>query len=881
MKTQEIRETFLDYFESKDHKVVKSSPLLPQDDPTLLFTNAGMNQFKNVFLGLEKRSYSRAASVQKCMRVSGKHNDLETVGKTHKHHTFFEMLGNFSFGDYFKQEAIQFAWELMTEVYKLPENRLYATVYVDDDDAFAIWQREIGLPDSRIFRMGKEDNYWSMGETGPCGPCSELHIDLGEKFEAGAPEDLIRSGSERFVELWNLVFMQFNQGKDGRIDPLPSPSVDTGMGLERMSAVLQRKLSNFETDVFQPITEAVAALAGREFPSRDDSDISVRIIADHIRAVSFLIGDGIMPANEGRGYVLRRLLRRAFRAGNALGLEEPFLYTLVGVVCDIMKDAYPELLASADYIANLCLSEEKRFALTLTSGLKVFQQYVDETKAQKRSEISGEHIFKLYDTFGFPLDLSRELAEEAAMTVDEPGFLEELQQQKERARMSWKGEDKHQEIQAYEPLKQLEVRFVGYDQERLSDAAVLALMKNGKQVKSLQAGEEGEVFLQATPFYAEAGGQIGDSGILKSTHFSALVETAYYPIPDIISHRVKVLSGSIDIGSAVEAEVDATRRRDIRKNHTATHLLHAALRQILGDHVKQAGSLVSPTRLRFDFTHFSALSPTELEQLEALINEKIQEAYPVNTVVTSMEEGVAAGAVAIFEEKYKEQVRMVVIDEFSKELCGGVHVHNTGEIGLFKIVSEGSVAAGMRRLEAVTGQVALKYVQENAELVREVQDSLNTTQAELMSQLDKLKKGLKDSEKEIKSLRQRLANQDSRVQEEKIEKVGDISVIVKQVADVGMSELRNLADTLKQKLGSGIVVLGAVNQDKVLLVAAVSKDLTGQLPAQELIKRLAPLVGGGGGGRPDFAQAGGTRAGDLPGALRASLGIIVEMKEKA
>lgn len=881
MKTQEIRETFLDYFESKDHKIVKSSPLLPQDDPTLLFTNAGMNQFKNVFLGLEKRSYLRAASVQKCMRVSGKHNDLETVGKTHKHHTFFEMLGNFSFGDYFKQEAILFAWELMTEVFKLPQERLYATVYEEDEDAFVIWQKDIGLPDSRIFRMGKEDNYWSMGETGPCGPCSELHIDLGEDFEPGTPEELIRSGSERFVELWNLVFMQFNQGKDGRIDPLPSPSVDTGMGLERMAAVLQHKRSNYDTDVFHPLTEAIGALAGREFPQQDDSDIPVRIIADHIRAVSFLIGDGIMPANEGRGYVLRRLLRRAFRAGNSLGLEEPFLYTLVGVVCDIMKDAYPELLTSADYIANLCLSEEKRFSLTLTSGLKVFQQYIEETRAQQKTEISGKHIFKLYDTFGFPLDLSRELAEEAHMTVDEAGFVSELEQQRERARLSWKGEDKHQEMQAYEPLKQLEVRFVGYEQERLSDAVVVGLMKNGTQVKILHEGEEGEVFLGETPFYAEAGGQIGDAGILKSPHFSALVETAYYPIPDIISHRVKVLSGSIEIGSVVEAEVDAARRRAIRKNHTATHLLHAALRQILGDHVKQSGSLVSPSRLRFDFTHFSAMSPAELELLENLINAKIQEAWPVRTKITSMEEGVAAGAMAIFEEKYKEQVRMVIIDEFSKELCGGVHVLNTGEIGLFKIIAEGSVAAGMRRLEAVTGQTALKLVQQNAELVKGIQDSLNTIPKEILPQLDKLKKSLKDSEREIKSLRQRLANQDFRTQEEKIEKVGDTTVILKQVSDVGISELRNLADSLKQKLGSGIVILGTVNQDKVLLVAAVSKDLTGKFPAQELIKRLAPLVGGGGGGRPDFAQAGGTRPEELPKTLQASLGIIAEMKETA
>jgi alanyl-tRNA synthetase len=673
--------------------------------------------------------------------------------------------------------------------------------------------------------------------------------------------------------------MQFNQAPDGTIEPLPSPSVDTGMGLERMAAVLQNQISNFETDVFKPITQAVGALIGQEFPYQEESDVPIRIIADHIRAVSFLIGDGIMPANEGRGYVLRRLLRRAFRAGNSLGLEEPFLYALVGVVCDIMKDAYPELLSSATYIANLCLSEEKRFALTLSSGLKVFNQYVAETQAEQKTEISGEKIFKLYDTFGFPLDLSCELAAESRMTVDEAGFVQELEQQKERARMSWKGEDRQREMQAYEPLKDLEVRFVGYDKEKLSDAVVIALMQNGEQVKTLQAGDQGEVFLKETPFYAEAGGQIGDAGILKNPHFSALVETAYYPIPDIISHRVKVLAGTIEVGAEVEAVVDDSRRRAIRKNHTATHLLHAALRQTLGDHVKQAGSLVSPARLRFDFTHFSALSQAELDRIETLINEKIQESIPVNTKVTSMEEGVAAGAVAIFEEKYKDQVRMVIIDEFSLELCGGVHAHNTGEIGLFKIISEGSVAAGMRRLEAVTGQEALKFVQGNEELLAEIQTVLNTPRTEILTQLDKLKNSVKEREKEIKSLRQKLTNQDFKVKEEKIVKVGDISVITKQMTDVGISELRNLADSLKQKLGSGIVILGAVNQDKVLLVAAVSKDLTELLPAQKLIARLAPLVGGGGGGRPDFAQAGGTQPQNLAKALQESLDIIAQLQK--
>jgi len=874
MKTQDIREAFLDYFAQKGHKVVESSSLLPQDDPTLLFTNAGMNQFKNVFLGLEKRSYARAASVQKCMRVSGKHNDLETVGKTGKHHTFFEMLGNFSFGDYFKQDAIAFAWELMTEVFRLPEKSLYATVYIEDEEAFAIWQGEIGLPESKIFRMGKEDNYWSMGETGPCGPCSELHYDLGAEFEDGSPEDLIRSGSDRFVELWNLVFMQFNQEGDGRIEPLPSPSVDTGMGLERMAAVLQGKTNNFETDVFVPIIDAVGEMIGRELPAHDDSDVAVRVIADHIRAVSFLIGDGIMPANDGRGYVLRRLLRRAFRAGNSLGLDEPFLHNLVSVVCDIMKDAYPELLNSASYISNVCQAEEQRFASTLTSGLKVFQQYVAAVRGEGRSAVPGDKVFKLYDTFGFPLDLTRELAEEEGMTVDEDGFQSELEGQRERARSAWKGEERQKALKAYEPLKDHSTRFVGYDLNRLADAGVVALMKGGLQASELREGDEGEIFLQETPFYAEAGGQVGDIGVLKNPHFSALVENTVAPLPELISHRVRILSGSVRVNDRVEASVDAVRRQAIRKNHTATHLLHASLRQILGDHVKQAGSLVAHDRFRFDFTHFSSLSSSERHGIEALVNRKVQEAIPVLTEVTSLEEGIASGAMAIFEEKYREQVRVVVIDEFSRELCGGVHAQNTGEIGLFKIVSESSIASGMRRIEAVTGESGLQYVQENEDLLEDVQASLSSGRADLLPQLERLKKMLKEHEKEIKSLRQKIANQDFQEEKEEIRDVDGISVLTKQIQGLDMSELRELADVLRQRLGSGVVVLGAESQGKAMLVAAVTKDLVSRIKADEIIRKISPLVKGGGGGRPDFAQAGGSDPAGLGRALQETYAVL-------
>ncbi len=868
MKTQVIRETFLDFFAQKKHKVIASASLLPKDDPTLLFTNAGMNQFKNLFLGLEKRSYARAASVQKCMRVSGKHNDLETVGRTTKHHTFFEMLGNFSFGDYFKQDAISFAWELMTEVFRLPEASLYATVYEEDEEAYAIWQKEVGLPESRVFRLGKEDNYWSMGETGPCGPCSELHYDLGPDFEEGAPEALIRSGSGRFVELWNLVFMQFNQDSEGRIEPLPSPSVDTGMGLERMAAVLQGKLSNFDTDVFLPIIEAVGEMTGRELPAHDDSDVAVRIIADHVRALTFLIGDGIMPANDGRGYVLRRLLRRAFRAGNSLGLEEPFLYNLVGVVADIMKDAYPELLTSASFISNVCRSEEHRFASTLTSGLKVFQQYAAETRQSGRSSIPGDKVFKLHDTFGFPLDLTRELAGEEGMTVDEPGFKAELEGQRERARLSWKGGDRQKEIKAYEPLKSLSTSFVGHDLDKISGAGVIALMKAGAQVEELREGETGEVFLKETPFYAEAGGQVGDSGFLKNPHFSALVENTEAPLPDLIAHKVRVLSGSIRANDTVEAAVDSSKRKAIRKNHTATHLLHASLRQILGDHVKQAGSLVAHDRFRFDFTHFSPLSLSERHGIEALVNGKVQDAIPVHSEVTSLEEAIASGAMAIFEEKYREQVRVVVIDGFSRELCGGVHAHNTGEIGLFKILSEGSIAAGMRRIEAVTGEAALRHVQENEDLLEDVQASLSSARPDLLPQLERLKKALKESEKELKSLRHKIVNRDFQEEKEEIRDVDGIPVLTKRVEGLDMSELRDLADVLRQRLGSGVVVLGAESQGKAMLVAAVTKDLMTRVRADDIIRRIAPLVKGGGGGRADFAQAGGSQPQGLDRSLQ-------------
>jgi alanyl-tRNA synthetase len=877
MEAQQIREAFLDYFAKKNHKIIKSSSLLPQDDPTLLFTNAGMNQFKNIFLGLEKRSYQRAASVQKCLRVSGKHNDLEQVGKTNKHHTFFEMLGNFSFGDYFKKEAIEFAWELVMDVFKLQEDKIYATVYEEDEQAFRIWNEDIGIPPERIFRFGKKDNYWAMGEIGPCGPCSEIHFDLGSEVEAGDPYFLIEKGSDRFLELWNLVFMQSYQDEKGELHPLPSPSIDTGMGLERTAAVLQAKKSNFETDLFLPLIESVSNLSSREYPTQNEGDISVRIIADHIRAISFLIADGIMPSNEGRGYVLRRLIRRAFRHGNLIGIEEPFLYRLVGVVSDIMKDAYPELLSLGDYISKVCLSEEERFSLTLSSGLRYLNQYLEEAEREGRKILPGKKIFKLYDTFGFPLDLSQELAEERNIAVDREGFQKELEKQRQRARLSWKGDAKEKERKVYERLKGLRVQFVGYEKNQVPEAEVLVILKDGKRVTELHKEESGEVVLDQTPFYAEAGGQVGDKGLLKNPRFSATVEDTYFPIPELISHKIEVIAGQIKEGDKVEASIDVPRRRAISNNHTATHLLHAALRQTLGDHVKQAGSLVAPTHLRFDFTHFSPLTKEEIQKIEFLVNEKIRGNIKINTSITTLEEGIREGAVAIFEEKYREKVKMVAISDYSKELCGGIHVPSTGQIGLFKIISESSVAAGMRRIDALTGEEAFDYIEKSEEFIDQIQEALDSSRKDVLLQIEKLKDQLKEKEKENRALRKKIAKQKYERVGDQVRKIKGVSVLSQRMEGLNNSELREMADSLKQKLGSGIVILGTIYEQKVYLVASVTKDLTKHLKADELIAKLAKVFDGRGGGRSDFAQAGGTKTDLLDRAIEQSYSVVKKM----
>ena len=866
MKAQRVRETFLQYFADRGHRVVRSSPLLPKDDPTILFTNAGMNQFKNVFLGLEKRGYNRAVSVQKCMRVSGKHNDLETVGRTAKHHTFFEMLGNFSFGDYFKKEAVAFAWDLVTRVYGLPPDRLYATVYLDDDEAFRLWAEEVGVPRERIFRYGKKDNFWAMGDTGPCGPCSELHYDLGADIEAGEPFALIEKGSDRFVELWNLVFMEFDQGPDGVLRPLPSPSIDTGMGLERMTAVVQGRRSNFDTDLFMPLIEAASALARREYPAGDEGDVALRVIADHVRAATFLIGDGVSPANDGRGYVLRRLIRRASRQGTLVGIDRPFLFELVGRVADIMQDAYPELLASAEYISKVCLAEEERFAATLASGLRTFDLAVREARESGAAALSGAQVFRLYDTFGFPLDLSQELAREQGLTVDEAGFARELEDQKRRARLSWKGEAKRKEKQVYDEFKDLKVRTRVHEARELADVRVLGLLKDGRRAEALSAGDAGEIILEETPFYAEAGGQVGDTGTLRGPKFSALVENVTYATPEVVVHAVKVLAGEVREGDRVDAAPDLVRRQATSNNHTATHLLHAALRQVLGDHVKQSGSLVSPARLRFDFSHFAPLSREEVRRVEDIVNGRIRADVPLETRVTSLEEGLREGATAIFEEKYGETVRVVGIGDFSKELCGGVHVHATGELGLFKIVSEAGVAAGMRRIEAVTGEGAVRYLRELEDELAGLEKTLGVARRDLPARVEKLQARIEETEREVKILRrEKLSGAQATATVEKL--VKGFKVEVRRLDGLTMAELRDKADDLKNKLGSGVVVIGSAAEGKALIVASVTKDLVGRVQAGALIKELAPVIGGGGGGRPDFAQSGGPGTGELDKAL--------------
>ncbi len=853
MKTSEIRNKFLTYFQNNDHQIVPSSPLVPANDPTLLFTNAGMVQFKDVFLGREQRPYRRAASSQRCVRAGGKHNDLENVGYTARHHTFFEMLGNFSFGDYFKREAIGYAWEFLTGELGLPPGRLWVTVFDQDDEAAAIWLDEIGVDPARFSRIGAKDNFWSMGETGPCGPCSEIFYDHGPEV-AGGPPGTPGEDGDRYVEIWNLVFMQYDRSADGELTPLPKPSVDTGMGLERIAAVMQGVHSNYDIDLFKALIEAAAQATGEQ----DLTHNSLKVIADHIRSCAFLILDGVVPSNEGRGYVLRRIIRRAARHGYELGCAQPFFHTLVGPLCEQMGDAYPELTQAAGRIEEQLLREEQRFAETLEQGMKI----LDEAIAGLSGKVlPGETVFKLYDTYGFPVDLTEDIAHNRGLSLDMAGFEREMAAQRERARAA------SQFATGYGDKLELEgqTEFTGY--QRLEDRAeVVAIYRDGQPVTHLETGEQGLVVLDHTPFYAESGGQVGDSGLLLGEGVELEVLDTQKQ-GDVITHIAVVERGSLHEGDRVEARVDARARARIAANHSATHLLHAALRQLLGEHVMQKGSLVEAERLRFDFSHGEALSREQLREIEALVNEQIRANLPVQAEEMNVDQAMAAGAMALFGEKYGDEVRVLSMGDFSKELCGGTHVARTGDIGLFKITAEGGVAAGVRRIEAVTAEAALDWVNGNedrllrvAELVKAGRDTIEQKVVQLLERNRSL-------EKSLETLKAKLARAAGGDLEAQAVDVAGIKVVAAQLDGADVKTLRDTVDQLKQKLGTAAIVLAAVDGGKVRLVAGVSKNATGRVKAGELVNRVAQQVGGRGGGRPDMAQAGGSDPAALGEAL--------------
>jgi alanyl-tRNA synthetase len=873
--SNEIRETFLKYFEGKGHQRVNSGSLVPKDDPTLLFTNAGMNQFKDVFLGMDKRAYSRATSSQKCMRVSGKHNDLETVGRTPRHHTFFEMLGNFSFGDYFKREAIEFAWELCTKVYGIERNHLIVTVFEDDDEAYEIWQNEIGIPLDRLFRCDAKENFWAMGETGPCGPCSELHYDMGDRI--GDTETPFGVESDRWVEIWNLVFMQYNRDSSGELTPLPSPSIDTGMGLERITSVLQGVASNYETDLFKPLIEEASRLTDTEYGVTDSQDVSLRILADHSRAAMFLIDDGVVPGNEGRNYVLRKILRRAIRHAKMLGKEEPFIFTLTSLVGELMSKGYPELAKSREYAAKIVQNEENKFSATLSQGLTLLEEVISGVRSRGESVLPGEELFKLYDTFGFPFDLATEISEEKGLQVDADGFQRELEKQRTRARASWKGgESSVRPIDKELAGHHFETEFTGYSSINDVTGRILAVVKDGVEVDSLNAGEEGEIVLDRTPFYAEAGGQVADKGFIENERVRAEVSDVVSPVSGVRLHRVTVQHGELSEGDRVTSEVYPDHRNPTVSNHTATHLLHAALRETLGEHVKQAGSLVNPDRLRFDFTHYKALSPWEIRQIESRVNEKIRENISVTTEVKDLDTAIQGGATALFGEKYDQQVRVVIIPGYSTELCGGTHVDRTGDIALFKVISEGSISSGVRRIEAVTGATAVTRFLDDEVLLQTVSQRLRVGRDQVEPAVERLMAEVKEANREIERLQLELARKDSADATDSVREICGVSVVTQLVPNADRNTLRQLADQIRNKLQSGVVVLGSSLDGRVSLVVMVSKDLTDRLRADKLVGPIARVVKGGGGGKADMAEAGGKNPDLLDQALAKTYELVEE-----
>ena len=873
----EIRKSFLDYFVKQGHTLVRSSSLIPDKDPTLLFTNAGMVQFKNVFLGQERLPYVRATSSQKCLRISGKHNDLEAVGRDTYHHTFFEMLGNWSFGDYYKAEAIQWAWELLTKEWGLPKDKLWATVYLDDDEAEQLWAKISGLPAERIKRFGEKENFWEMGETGPCGPCSEIHLDRGPEAcdMKGQPGHICQVNGDcaRYIELWNLVFIQYNRNEDRSLSELPSKHVDTGMGLERITAVLQNVLSNYDIDFMRALTATTEKLTGKKYGVDPVADISFRVIDDHARAVSFLLADGVMPSNEGRGYVLRRLLRRASRHGRLIGLQEPFLHEVAATVATVMGDAYPELRTEEQRIREVIRSEEERFGETLEKGLVLLENATSKLKQDKKTVLPGDVAFRLYDTYGFPLDLTEDILRADKMSVDQTGFEKLMEEQRTRGRDARETASMDAKIQLDRP-----VSFIGYD--RLDgESNILAIYGDGNGKPEAVEGEEVDVITAETPFYGESGGQVGDRGTIRTVRGDIMeVTDAQHPTPQLTVHRGRVKKGRIQIGDAVQLAVDSKFRRRTALNHSATHILHAVLRRELGDHVRQAGSLVSPERLRFDFNHTGAIPEEKLAAIEAHVNRHVREDAGVSVQESSYEEAIRHGALAFFGDKYGDRVRVVKIGDFSTELCGGTHVHRSGEIGIFKLPFEGGVAAGVRRVEAFTGEGALDLIRNYEQKLKEIGNLVRGSADDTVEKVKKLLERQKELEREIQKLRGQFEKDQIPELLAKKQSVDGTNFLVSQVDGVDAKQLRDIADQLKEKLGSGVVVLASAGESNVNLVASVSPDLTRRYHAGNIIKELARLVGGGGGGRPDFAQAGGKEPGKIAAALKRAEELIRESK---
>ncbi|MCG7879362.1 MAG: alanine--tRNA ligase [Candidatus Thiodiazotropha endolucinida] len=863
MKTSaDIRQAFLDYFADREHEVVVSSPLVPQNDPTLLFTNAGMVQFKDLFLGREKRNYQRAASSQRCVRAGGKHNDLENVGYTARHHTFFEMLGNFSFGDYFKRDAINYAWEFLTETIGLPAEKLWVTVYEEDDEAAKIWLDEIGIDPARFTRIGdkpggkryESDNFWSMGDTGPCGPCSEIFFDHGEGIWGGPPGTAEEEG-DRYIEIWNLVFMQYNRDADGVLTPLPKPSVDTGMGLERLAAVLQKVHSNYEIDLFVHLIQAAAELTG----CSNLEEKSLRVIADHIRSCAFLITDGVLTSNEGRGYVLRRIIRRAIRHGYMLGVKEPFFHKLVGCLCDEMGEAYPELLSQRGQVEKVLRLEEERFAQTLEQGMKILEEAIEELDGKV---IPGELVFKLYDTYGFPRDLTADIARERELTIDQSGFDEAMSAQRERAQAA----SQFGVVANVDLGLEEETRFSGYDHLE-EQGRVVALLRDGESVSALQQGESGMVFLDNTSFYAESGGQVGDQGVLEGDGLLFEVDDTLKQGGELFAHIGKLEEGTLAVGDKVTAQVNAYTRQATALNHSATHLLHAALRRELGEHVTQKGSLVDAERLRFDFSHFEPITREQLQSIEQLVNLQIRHNHLVATQLMSLDQAKASGAMALFGEKYADQVRVLSMGDFSTELCGGTHVNAVGDIGLFKITAESGIAAGVRRIEAITGQRAVEWMEADEERVQRIAEMIKSGRDEIEDKLEQILVRNRKLEKELEQLKGKLASAAGTDLAAGAVSVGEVKVLAANLDGADAKSLRETMDQLKNKLGTAVILLAATTGGKVSLVAGVTKDLTAQMKAGDLVKLAAEKVDGKGGGRPDMAQAGGSNPAALPQAL--------------